>query len=125
VRVCCAISMLYLLPHCRELRKWVDTTEKAHATLHARREARAGRLASALRALEKVGRNQITNCCEFEIKQVTGSLLVCVFAPPEPGFPPCTSSCCRRAHKCCEAWQEDCGGLGGPLQLAAPSPPRS
>lgn len=34
----------------------MDTTEKAHATLHARREARAGRLASALRALEKVGR---------------------------------------------------------------------
>jgi hypothetical protein len=40
--------------YCRELRKWADTTEKAHATLHARREARAGRLASALRALEKV-----------------------------------------------------------------------
>lgn len=37
-----------------ELRKWVDTqADAAHAVLHARREARAGRLAGALKALEK------------------------------------------------------------------------
>jgi hypothetical protein len=38
---------------CRELRKWADTKEE-FPQLHARREARAGRLASALRALAKV-----------------------------------------------------------------------
>lgn len=34
----------------------MDTSaEAAHAVLHAQREARAGRLAGALRALDKVG----------------------------------------------------------------------
>lgn len=38
-----------------ELRKWVDTSaDAAHAVLHAKREARAGRLAGALKALDKV-----------------------------------------------------------------------
>ncbi|KAK9809052.1 hypothetical protein WJX72_008467 [[Myrmecia] bisecta] len=36
-----------------ELRKWADTAEGAGAVLHAKREARAGRLASALKALDK------------------------------------------------------------------------
>ncbi|GAB4814120.1 hypothetical protein N2152v2_001166 [Parachlorella kessleri] len=39
----------------RELRKWVDTSaDAAHAVLHAQREARAGRLAGAVKALDKV-----------------------------------------------------------------------
>ena len=38
----------------RALRKWVDTAEDGkHALLHARCEARAGRLAAALKALDK------------------------------------------------------------------------
>ena len=39
---------------CRELRKWVDPAAEAkHGLLHSRREARAGRLAGALKALDK------------------------------------------------------------------------
>jgi hypothetical protein len=39
---------------CRALRKWVDTAEDGkHALLHARCEARAGRLAAAVKALDK------------------------------------------------------------------------
>lgn len=38
----------------RELRKWVDpAADTKYALLHARREARAGRLAGALKALDK------------------------------------------------------------------------
>lgn len=36
-----------------DLRKWCDTLDSAHAVLHSRREQRAGRFASALRALKK------------------------------------------------------------------------
>ena len=39
---------------CRALRKWVDTAEDGkHALLHARCEARPGRFAAALKALDK------------------------------------------------------------------------
>lgn len=38
----------------RELRRWCDTLDAKHAVLHSRREQRAGRFASALRALKKV-----------------------------------------------------------------------
>jgi len=38
----------------QELRKWVDTTSEEYAMLHAKREAAAGRYASAIKALQKV-----------------------------------------------------------------------
>ena len=47
---------------CRELRRWVDPAAEAkHALLHARREARAGRLAGALKALDKAANGDDKN----------------------------------------------------------------
>jgi hypothetical protein len=66
---------------CRELRKWADTTDKEHAELHARREALAGRLASALRALQKVRFRTRHNSSLIDKKQLhaAGHLLgMCV-----------------------------------------------
>ena len=54
----------------RALRKWVDTAEDGkHALLHARCEARVGRLAAALRALDKA----TTAAMEVPSSMITGN----------------------------------------------------
>ncbi len=52
-----------------ELRKWCDTSaDAAHAVLHAQREARAGRLAGALKALDKVSTRRTCLCASATLR---------------------------------------------------------